>query len=128
MAITKFLTYITSKKYRPTKQFPTQYGNLKFYSLYTINSIQVNRDIDILLPCGKNFAYISLKVSSCTIPPGHSWKWEEIWYMLKKRNVLFRAYIEDIKYCNHFPIYHLEGKGNQCWYHYLLLFFNNNFP
>ena len=37
----------------------------------------VKIEMRYLLPCGKNFAYISLKVSSCTIPPGHSWKKEQ---------------------------------------------------
>ena len=43
-----------------------------FSGVWTLSNLSVC--FSHLLPWGKNFPYISLKVSSCTIPSGHSWK------------------------------------------------------
>ena len=66
--------------YRIISIYSTVCGAIKI--LLKQNRISYNH-IGILLPCGKNFAYISLNVSSCTIPPGHCWKRREEGYVLK---------------------------------------------
>ena len=48
--------------------------SIKIYMISELLDILSQKEYIDLLPCGKNFAYISLNVSSCTIPPGHSWK------------------------------------------------------